>query len=600
MVALVLVAGGINVSNKIRLAQAAQNFTPVQAQQFTLAGSGTGIIGNTIILTKFQLPNGTLLTMSNFGLIGYGTIEPGTSKEEQISFSGVTQNANGTATLTGVTRGISFVYPYTSVAGNIKAHAGGTVFVLSNTAAFYSNFLSGQNDATITSNFIFGSTTPPKYDADPIWGNFSGLSIPDVNYVNNVATSGAANASETVKGIVQLATNLQSASSTNLGSTGARLVIPASLATSSCQVVQFGSNIVSSSTGKLGIGCFDQTLSYTLTGINSFTGTTTFSAPVTHTATTTLATTTVNGLPLNVQWGGNGNLGALSISSGTTTVDLANAETTVLQYTSLSITGTGQLAFINPATTGSQVTIKVQGTTTLTSTAPGIDMRNLGAPGGGANTGGTSAVGQASYPSNVSPGGAAGGAASGSAAGGTGIVQLLNQRSNGGIALMPGSGGGGGNGVGGRGGGALLLEVAGQLTCTGTGVVNAGGANGATGGSTGGGGGGGGGSVVILYNQPSNGAGISCTVVATGGTGGTGNSGAVAGGAGGTALNIGTGSGAGGGSGNVVSGGGVGGGGGAGRGGNGGSGGSSGGSTPSGGGGGGGGSFNIAPNVEFN
>lgn len=57
-------------------------------------------------------------------------------------------------------------------------------------------------------------------------------SLCDKSYIDTRASAGAANATESVNGISQLATGAQAASSTSLGTTGARLVLPASLSTS--------------------------------------------------------------------------------------------------------------------------------------------------------------------------------------------------------------------------------------------------------------------------------------------------------------------------------------------------------------------------------
>ncbi len=270
-----LIVGSLGLTGQVNLAGAAQNFTPVQTQYFTLGGAGVGITGTTVTLTRFILPNGTLLTMSNFGIIGYGTIEPGGSKEEQISFTGVVQNANGTATLTGVVRGIQFVYPYATVAGNIFAHAGGSRFVISNTAAFYSRFLSPLNDATTSSQYIFSSTTPPAYDVNPNFGNFASTTFASVSYVNNTATSGAANASETVKGLVELSTGAEAAAGTSLGGTGARLSIPGSLGTTTC--VSVANTVpVTGANGKISSTCIDQTATYAWTGNQTYAASSTY------------------------------------------------------------------------------------------------------------------------------------------------------------------------------------------------------------------------------------------------------------------------------------------------------------------------------------
>ncbi len=86
------------------------------------------------------------------------------------------------------------------------------------------------------------------------------------------------------------------------------------------------------------------------------------------------------------KFGGTGADGALAITTGTTTIDLAGAAVVTKNYTSISITGTGKLAFINPHANGTIITLKSQGNVTLTSsTAPMIDCSALG-PSGGAAT----------------------------------------------------------------------------------------------------------------------------------------------------------------------------------------------------------------------
>src|SRR5262245_7943435 len=108
-------------------------FTPAQIPQTTLAGAGATSNAGSIILTSLETRDGRAVTMSMLGSTGYATIEPGSSKEEIVSFTGITQNANGTATLTGVSRGLDFVSPYAASTTLQKSHAGGTYFIVSNT-----------------------------------------------------------------------------------------------------------------------------------------------------------------------------------------------------------------------------------------------------------------------------------------------------------------------------------------------------------------------------------------------------------------------------------------------------------------------------------
>lgn len=127
----------------------------VQGQDYYLASSGIGTTDTSIILTTLTLPNSEeLITMTMFGDLGYATLEPETSREENISFTGITQNANGTATLTGVTRGLDFVTPYTQDTNLRQAHAGSTILRFTNSAPFYNLFGNKNNDETVTGYWL--------------------------------------------------------------------------------------------------------------------------------------------------------------------------------------------------------------------------------------------------------------------------------------------------------------------------------------------------------------------------------------------------------------------------------------------------------------
>lgn len=123
--------------------------------------SGVTAAATTITLTSFDTPvTDTSLTMSDFGTIGYGTIEPSSSaRREFISFTGVTQNADGTAQLTGVTRGLQFVSPYTSTTTLQLTHAGGSRFVISNPPQLYNEAAFKGNNETISGSWSFPTPT---------------------------------------------------------------------------------------------------------------------------------------------------------------------------------------------------------------------------------------------------------------------------------------------------------------------------------------------------------------------------------------------------------------------------------------------------------
>ena len=264
------------------------------------------------------------------------------------------------------------------------------------------------------------------------------------------------------------------------------------------------------------------------------------------------------GSPSSSSFGGDGSDGALSSSSGTTTLNLGGAQVFVKNYSSISLTGTADVQFSNPHASGTTVILKSSGAVTITSsTNPATDLRSVGGTKGtggaigGANPGsgggggasastdgsvGNSAAGGANpgtvgtaygpwLTGNEQTGGGGGSGATGGAGGLNGGISS-NSTKYLRIGVMPGSGGGGGGGGntgaggdGGRGGGALWIECAGALNISST--LNAAGANGSKGSGNGGGGGGGGaGSIVILYGTLTANTG---TYTVTGGTAGTGS-----------------------------------------------------------------------------
>lgn len=120
-----------------------------------------------------------------------------------------------------------------------------------------------------------------NYVSSPDYTNASSSAIASKGYVDGVALSGAPNASETVKGIVQLATGLQAASSTSLGSTAARLALGANLATDTPNTATRGSKVLMSSIGGfLNQAWIDLSAPFTATGNWVFLGTVNIAASV--------------------------------------------------------------------------------------------------------------------------------------------------------------------------------------------------------------------------------------------------------------------------------------------------------------------------------
>ena len=80
------------------------------------------------------------------------------------------------------------------------------------------------------------------------------------------------------------------------------------------------------------------------------------------------------------KFGGDGSDGELVIASGTTTLDINSVAFYERNYTRISITGTGKLAFSNPNANGTIVVLRSTGDVTLTSSDSAvIDCSSLGA-----------------------------------------------------------------------------------------------------------------------------------------------------------------------------------------------------------------------------
>lgn len=185
-------------------------FNPTGGSTYRLASS-IGTTDTTIRLSSFKEPVSDIpYTMTYLDTnIVYGTVDPDTSRSEFISFTGITQNSNGTASLTGVTRGLARspgASDCTTASSTLKqSHAGQAAFILSDAPCFFSQYAVKQNNETITGQWTF--SVFPITPASPA-------------------------ASETTAGISELATGAEAAASTLSGATGFRLTLPTAISTS--------------------------------------------------------------------------------------------------------------------------------------------------------------------------------------------------------------------------------------------------------------------------------------------------------------------------------------------------------------------------------
>jgi len=405
----------------------------VAGERYRLAGSGISLSATSVTLQKFQTLDGRELTMSNFGDTGWMTLEPGTSKKEFISFTGISQDGSSDeATLTGVTRGLDYIYPYTASTTLRQSHSGGALAIISNPPQLYNQATFKDNDETITGNWSFSDTVSFTENAHLI----------DKKYADDLSFSGTADALFSTKGLVELATTSELIAGTATGSSAAYLAIPNLF----CNTTSSATNLVpiTGTDGKLSQGFLDLTEDYS--------------------------------------WSGNATFTAETVFSGTTTLDIvqynqvytANATFTVptgVKYFTVEVVGGGggggSIAAAGGLTGGgggggyAKEILDLSGTSTVVVT--------VGAGGAKDSAGGTTSF--SSYLSST--GGAAGSNSGPGGAGGTG--------SNGDINIKGGSGASEADLAGGNGGSSVL---------GGGGVGGHNEENGGAGGNYGGGGGG--------------------------------------------------------------------------------------------------------------
>lgn len=159
-------------------------FYPSGLKTYTLQSSISST-QSTITLTSFKVPvsdaNVTMALMNTS--VAYGTIAPRTTNSEFISFTGITQNSDGTATLTGVTRGLDKNYPYTTSATFQLPHAGATQFILSDAPQVFNKYGALENANTWSGIQTF-STQPVSTAGLPT----NGTDLATKQYVDNTAT----------------------------------------------------------------------------------------------------------------------------------------------------------------------------------------------------------------------------------------------------------------------------------------------------------------------------------------------------------------------------------------------------------------------------
>lgn len=292
-------------------------FNPSAGGTYRLQSS-IGTTDTSVSLSSFKEPiSGAPLTMTYMNTsIAYATIDPqNTSRKELISFTGVTQNADGSALLTGVTRGLSFNYPFTASSTLRQAHPGQSILILSDSPQLFSEYATKQNYQEISGPWLFSSLPTTSVACT------SGLQFCNKTYIDGLALQGAPTSTENTLGLVELGTAAEASASTASSTEGRPLVLLTRYATSTPMPSTWGSVIpVTNASGQINSLFIATSSSYTWTGSTTFkTATTSFGATTSISAIANIAPLRLNGVDYGfpgtsglsgqtLQTDGNGNL----------------------------------------------------------------------------------------------------------------------------------------------------------------------------------------------------------------------------------------------------------------------------------------------------
>jgi hypothetical protein len=154
LVALLVISSGTSYFFGAPPAQG--SFYPTGGGTYRLQSS-IGTTNTSVRLSSFKEPISNIAyTMSYLNSdIQCGTIDPQTTRSEFISFTGITQNSDSSATLTGVSRGLGRTYPYTASTTLAQAHPGQSIFILSDAPCTFTQYPAKVNNETVTGDWNF-------------------------------------------------------------------------------------------------------------------------------------------------------------------------------------------------------------------------------------------------------------------------------------------------------------------------------------------------------------------------------------------------------------------------------------------------------------
>ena len=360
----------------------ADNVTLFGGQLYYLYGGGISSSATSIQLTSLTIPqNGYEIQDSDLSATFYVTIEPGSrTRQEFASCTTVTQNSDNTATISGCVRGLSPIASYAASTTLQFAHSGGSRIIFSDPPQVYNQFTAKTNDETISGIWDFSSTSVPRYDLVPSNHNSGSVvsttsEFASVAYVNATGAGTQVSATEAIRGEVELATALESASSTILGGSGAPVVQQARYATDTPQsgcaagytsTAGAGCGVVAQLTGKIRQAWLSLTEAFTWTAVHTFT------AGIVSNASTTIAATSAN--PLNLA-GLNFNIYGTRAASSTVLTEDASGNLRFLTPSTVTLYSSNVLVTTLAAASTTLVSVTIPANTLTTRNSLKITAR---------------------------------------------------------------------------------------------------------------------------------------------------------------------------------------------------------------------------------
>lgn len=144
---VILIGWSLGISNVVEA-----TVLPIAGSTYNLAGNGVSSTGNSVTLSSFTIKQtGQIIRDSDMSDTFYLTIEPGNpTRQEIVSCTTVTQNANNTATLGNCSRGLSPITPYTASTTLRLPHAGGVPVIFSDAPQLFNSYPAKENNEVIT------------------------------------------------------------------------------------------------------------------------------------------------------------------------------------------------------------------------------------------------------------------------------------------------------------------------------------------------------------------------------------------------------------------------------------------------------------------